>query len=59
MNRLAAMNSYQAARHRSRFFCCFDAICTNIHVVFVIDVSGFYWMPCWTEIDYQFGVGQG
>jgi len=25
----------------------------------MIDVRGFYLMPCWTEIDYQFGEGQG
>jgi len=59
LNRLAAMNSCHAARHRSRFFCCFYANCTNIHVVFMIYVRGFYLMPCWTEIDYQFGEGQG
>ena len=41
------------------FFLCFDAIRTSVHVVSVINVSGFYWILCWTEIDYQFGVWQG
>jgi len=53
------MNSCQAARQRSRSFYVFDAICTSVYVVSVIDVCGCDWILCWTEIEYQFGVWQG
>ena len=52
------MNSCQAARHCSRSFLCFDAIRTSVHMVSVIDVSGFYWILCWSEIDYKLGYGK-
>ena len=52
LNRLA-MNSCQAARHHSRSLLMFVAIRASAFVFSVVDVSGFYWVPFWTEMDYQ------
>ena len=53
LNRLAAMNSCQVARHRSRSLLLFVAIRASAYVFSVVDVSEFYWIPFWTEMDYQ------
>jgi len=53
LNRLAAMNPCQAARLRSRSLLMFVANRVSAYVFSMIGVSGFYWIPFWTEMDHQ------
>ena len=59
MIRLAAMNFCQVVRHCScSILVVFDAICMGIIMGSEIDLYSFYWIPCWSKINWNSGYGK-